>query len=422
MYCQNCGKYNENDAAYCEFCGEQIQDNQPERYTPTSLELMQYRMMQFKEFFGESWDLICILFGIAVFVVAFATIGKTVSDPDQVAKRYFTAVMHQDWSRVYSMLDIADQEHPFLDEDLHFPLYARRNLAQEESSYIDYEIKSNSSSSSAARIHYTVEYELPSGYTETMSFTLKKLPHETSWLFYDAYAVDIPDLTVTDVSILAPENSEVYFDGFKIPLEYCSISSQHVADYSLPIAFGGEHSIKVEMPNCKISDQDSSSVIFSNGMVFDYTDMVLREKLSNTVLSSMLAWLESLTSSILQGQKLTMSNSEIPINDSGMLYMTKMFTSIMDYWNGESAIVTDILLDNVYITNSQYIQPDGSFISAIFFDYQYTYQHPDEMGHTVVKTREDQDKFITFRMILTADGLEMDSIESFDCFRASFYN
>lgn len=200
--------------------------------------------------------------GVLALIIILCVVASSLTNPKNVAERYFKAYRDSDWSSMYGL--IALEDGALLTKEQF--ILSRNTLGIDNSDIGSFTVaeyqsqspntifgQSSSATTDDTYKKYTVTYfRTGSNYPDTMTIKLIKQPGK-KWLFFPDYRVEAEGL-VTECSITAIEGSEVAIDGIKLtPTE--NDPDDHVDRYSIDYIFKGVHTVTVNHPQCKTLEE-----------------------------------------------------------------------------------------------------------------------------------------------------------------------
>lgn len=266
MYCPKCGEQNDGDAKFCLYCGEVIEDDQPE--TVTWPEFLMNRAGVFWKGQLLPWLERVLRFvrrhlivsGAVVCVVLLLTVGLSLVSylvsPKRSVEQYFKSYMNANWNGVYQQLYLPDS--PFLTKEA-FATMAETMWSPDE--YLDYRIEPVPSMvEDDLYSTYTVEYSTPTLSTPSqMTVTLVKSGKQL--LLFDEYKVSMEGLIADDCFVRAPAGAKLFLDDVAVETE-----QDENGLFQLPMVFAGNHTLSMEHPVYQCAPLE---VNLSNGSQYD---------------------------------------------------------------------------------------------------------------------------------------------------------
>lgn len=272
MFCPNCGTNNEDGATFCANCGTALaadnaaQNVSPVQATPVDFggqpqQSPMFNQPQQAPAFGQPQQampkapkapsnfkitkkmivIAASVLAVILAVVAFIVVGKTVTKPEKVAKKYVTAVEQCDWNTAYSLIKLPDSE--FLTKDAYI------NSHEDATGEKVMNVKVMKGYSTAANIPgnkaFKVMYSTPSSPSNTVDLILSA--DKKFMLFFDKYKVSSEGLVVKDCYVKLPKGLTAELNGVAIDSKYIDDdkSSNSYDYYKLPYVFKGSNKITV---------------------------------------------------------------------------------------------------------------------------------------------------------------------------------
>ncbi|MEG0771104.1 MAG: zinc ribbon domain-containing protein, partial [Clostridia bacterium] len=237
MYCEQCGRANEDGSKFCEGCGAVLETENNVNNPGVQIEnqyfngqvATQNKMQPVNTYAAPAYvyntavapkvkkpitvkqKIIMILIGIIVVAaVVFFGVCYTMSNPENTVKDFFNSTVAHDFSKSYDCLDITQGE--FTTKDMFIKMMENKAKGMPKKEILNYNIKevdankalngiyesasspksaykNTSNTSSGLMKYYTVEYtEKGSSSAQTGSIILIKQKSK-SWLFFDSYKV-----------------------------------------------------------------------------------------------------------------------------------------------------------------------------------------------------------------------------------------
>jgi len=242
MLCPNCNTENRDGANFCKSCGgtlpaeqapvesvveqeveqvvEQTVEQTPPEQAPVEPMIEQAPSVQETEQEVVQTTanavkipkaaIIMSVVAVAVIVacVSLNSVAKSLTDPNKVSADYTDAVMNGDWDKAVSFLIL--KKTGMTDEE-HFIEFAKNN---------------------------------PQTVTQKQNINLVKTG-EKKFLFYDVYKIEVSDMIVSGVSIRVPKGAKAYIDGTAL------VPAAEDGVYDVPDVFAGNHTFRVEHPDCE---------------------------------------------------------------------------------------------------------------------------------------------------------------------------
>lgn len=282
MYCPECGKKNDDDAVYCEYCGIRMETTPDD--TATKLNTM-YIKENYIDDDEEEDELETILSGLSIkrddaktentskqpykakknkdislalpkrkknrkirflrhygfiagqviicflLIYSFQLIGKKTFNPEKYAEDYFESLADTDWNRVYEYLKLPESER------LTKSNFIRSVVGTERIDYSNLSINVVSEGKDTATVD--ISYILAdTGAAKTLTLELVKA-HETKFLFFDVWKIDATDILAIDTGFQIQEGTQVTLDEETVQFEESNAQISYL--------FAGNHLVEVSM-------------------------------------------------------------------------------------------------------------------------------------------------------------------------------
>lgn len=321
MFCPECGTKNEDAALFCENCGaklaeqtevvtENVTNTQPvEPVNATNTETVVAQNVSNTQPVTVAGPTIVerkplskktklILIGVAVAIVAilvFVKIGKSITDPEKVASKYFEDVAACNWEDVYEYYELSEDD--FVNKEM----YAKAVKSKKKIEYSNYVVKQSSLEDVEDAVEDLVEGEskkknndelyqniyiqyVSKNSDSTNSTYVVKLykSKKKTLLFFDTWKVVPEDMLTKQYTIRTLDGIEVTLDGKKVDKKYLKesdSSSEYESNlkiYEIPSMFKGKHTIKFK--GAYIDDfEEKVEVLSSNVDSYSYTNPKIKE-------------------------------------------------------------------------------------------------------------------------------------------------
>lgn len=385
MFCEKCGAPNADDAKFCESCGNPMIEEQPvteaepkqEFTTPAYTTGETVYVAQPKEKKPMSLKNKIILIAVAAVLVlctAFYFVGKTVTDPQRIVKKFMDGMVNKNYEQIYDCFEIPDG--PFTTKEM-FAKVLKTEIDDEEISIEDYDIREVKSSSKFQKTYEIEIKEKGSSYTDTEEFTLTK-QKEKSWLFFDTYKIVAEELVEKDFDLYAPAGVKITIEGVVLDESYIeSTDSYGEVHYVIDYMFGGEYNYTAEAP---FVETRTGSFTASYGD--EYIDEFdINQDAWPMMKTKTETFLNSICSAAMQGK----SYDEI----KGYFSESADTNARLEYERFCDRVKNDdgTGLKNINITNIEQEDHDTEYYGAYDYDvnfkYTYSYTYTDPFDGTV---------------------------------------
>lgn len=219
MNCKNCHTKNTKDSVFCKKCGKKlIKKNYIQKY-------MKYIIL----------SVIILLISVSL-----SLLFNYYSNPKEVLKRYYKALISADSGKLYDFYDI--ETSIFTSKDIFKKLY--KNSSDLASNWKTYKILDSKYSLDKKEVTFNVKYSLSN--KEEPEYTSIALKKTKTGMFKDSWIIirEYSDI-VNDFIIEIPSGSKVTIEGIKIPEKYKNeIDNKDI--YTIPLMFKTFYNVEVE--------------------------------------------------------------------------------------------------------------------------------------------------------------------------------
>lgn len=261
MFCEKCGAPNADDAKFCEKCGnlmtaenvavqeepkpefkaepytagETVYTGQPKEKKPMSL---------------KNKIILIAVAAVLVLCTAFYFVGKTVTDPERIVKKFMDGMVKGNYEQIYDCFDIPNGE--FTTKEM-FAKIIEQELDEEDIDIEDYDIREVKSSSKFQKVYEIEIKEKDSSYIDTEEFVLTRQKGK-SWLFFDTYKLENDELVEKDVDIYLPAVATLKINGVTVDDKYKVAEGVGEKQYTIDYMFGGGYTYSIESPYTETVD------------------------------------------------------------------------------------------------------------------------------------------------------------------------
>lgn len=271
MFCPECGKSNPDGLKNCQYCNAELIDNSAERMQSPAFDtyVSKVKNVDYKsvaEKIKTKKKIIIPVAVVLVLVVGFVVLGSIFSSPERLVKSYFESYMQQDYAKMYSYLDVKEDE--FINKEA-FQKYMKTSTELDASRISNYtvnpvgmntgskseskpqgwvieETKKSDKSSSDNKLskEYEITYLLDGDGTEYKKIVSLVKQSGKSWLFFDKYKIALKDSVQNDYIIRVPKGISLSIDG--ISLQGTAVTEKpNLYEYKINSIFLGEHTYSV---------------------------------------------------------------------------------------------------------------------------------------------------------------------------------
>ncbi len=261
MFCDHCGKYNEEDHAFCYSCGSPlipIQEKQqeqeaeiteidqaaePEREPVSSeaLEKMEKELHQLNRSRSPAAALIAALLALAVILAVLLVQILKLYGAEQAAASFETAMLSGKWDTAYEYLYTEEVSSPFLSEEVFTDVHARLGASGYSSLTLE-EV-----SSTGDRKVYSATYETAEG-SRTDYISVRKTGNR-KFLVLPEWKVDLSSVTASNVTIAIPSEAALLLGDLSPESEGVINEQEHSAVYTFDQLFTGIWTAELQAEN-----------------------------------------------------------------------------------------------------------------------------------------------------------------------------
>jgi len=266
MFCGNCGGRNDDDAVFCEVCGENLEQGQFDDNLPPDSHIQNKKK--------KAVILACVA-GFVIFFVA----GNVSTDPFRLAKTYAAALYRQDYSSIYPLLDVKNTG--FTSRKMFEKMLSKSVAHISAGNIVNYEVIDPSRDESSSRRSsgeneltksYVMQYVLKdSGRTQTHRITFIR-QKGNKLFFFPKWTIANNSVIANNYSIRVPSGATVTFDdNVRLGKEYLSDDTTdrslgYYDTYVIPAIFIGEYEVQASLPyatakqNIRASNNGSATI------------------------------------------------------------------------------------------------------------------------------------------------------------------
>lgn len=259
MYCEKCGKKNDDDSKFCESCGAPLSpvsaptptNTVPADTNPVPTATPAFAPTRVRKPIPLMTKLIILL--AIVLVAAFGVfyfIASSLSSPERMAEKFFKSVCAQDWDTVYGYCDIPEDTFTTQEMFVKSMKAGAENLSNLDVLNVDVKEAPSETMSDKLGKNYIISYTVAgSESVQTQRVTLLK-QKKKSFLFFDSYKVASDDLIATNYRVSVPAGATLTVDDVAVPDTYLDSTSEDTLrdTYVLNYLFANVHTLKVTAP------------------------------------------------------------------------------------------------------------------------------------------------------------------------------
>ena len=386
MFCAECGTKNESGAQFCENCGHKLEENVVTHGTTGTPKTGKSLSTKIQEMSKKNK----IISVIAIFVVIVLIIGYFVlcsmTDPKNIAEKFFNATMSYDVDAMYSFLDIESSE--FTTKEM-FKKINKDDIDEDDiPKVLNYTVGKPVTSSDGLSTIVTITYVLD-GEDESDTADIKLVKDKNKkWLFFDNWKIHMAGTdTVKGYQIKVMKDAKVTIEGVEVDKKYIDKkeSSDSLDVYTMPAMFGTSYDIVITLP---IGEEIEDYIYVSKGS--SYTYKLSLSNLSDDIEDKVSVAVKTNLQTLYDGAKDQKSFDDIK---SSFDYKGANLDDLKDaYEDLVDDISDDITLTKIEFKdvtlNSVNIDENGNLYVSfkVTYDYSLSYQSGDE-----TKTHDSND-------------------------------
>ena len=385
MFCEKCGAPVADDAKFCESCGNPMtaenvasqaelkQEFTAQPYTEGEI-VYTPQPKQKKPMSLKNKIILIAVAAVLVLCTAFYFVGKTVTDPERIVKKFMDGMVNENYEQIYDCFEIP--ESPFTTKEM-FTKVIRTAMDGEDVEIEDYDIREVKSSSKFQKVYEIEIKEKGSSYIDTEEFVLTKQKGK-SWLFFDTYKIVNDELVEEDFDIYAPSGITITIEGVVLDDSYVeSVDYEGEVHYVIDYMFGGYYTYTAEAPFIETYN-DSFMAAYGDVYIDDFS---INQDALPVMKTKTEAFINSICTAAMQGKSYDDIKEYFSENaDSSARYEYESFCSRIKHNDGTG--LKSFAISNVEqrISDTYY---DGTYDFDAKFQYTYTYTYNDYFENTV---------------------------------------
>lgn len=386
MYCQECGKQNDDRAIVCQECGilleRDFEDLSKEAKLATqkaagkAIKATGSAVKTVRKNKKAQIAILCACIVVVLIGSVFA-IGNSLTNPERIVKKYFESYMDGDYAKAYEYLAMPDSE--FLSKKA-YATYMEQTVTGKtvsqyeisESSSTSISSSSNTSSSKELTKRYTVKYLL-TGESTTNSFSVTLVLQENKkFIFFDDYSVAVDDFIVKNFTVYAPDGLTISVDGIGLKSEKSTDDyGNPLKVYTIPYAYKGTHELAAtsdafeDYTDTFSLSNDGSTII--RGLEIKES---VRDEMANTAETLFTSWctnaIEEISLSEADFEMLTSVST--PLGE-----LTEVYYSLQEHFNKEDGTGLKSIAFQFFedVSTSTNVNNDYIYECRLKFTYSY---------------------------------------------------
>jgi|GEM_PF-2771836 len=433
MYCPECGKKNDDDAVYCEYCGIRIETTRDD--TATKLNTMyikenyiddeeeedeletirsglstktndaetgdtsnppykakknkdislvlpnrnKNRKIKFLRHYGFIAGQIIICF---LLIYSFQLIGKKTFSPEKYAEGYFKSLADTDWNQVYEYLKLPESE------ELTKSNFIRSvaGTAGIDYSNLSIDVVSEGKDTATVDISYILA---DTGAAKTLILELVKA-EESRFLFFDIWKIDANNLLAIDTDFQMQEGAQVTLDEETVQFEDTSARISYL--------FAGNHLIEISMEDME-TIKEVIYIPAGNGYQYYIDGLQTRNSIKENVIKTASVSLNDIFTASMNHKKFDEIIDLFVSNDTIRQSMKEKYQEFSEtVCDKEGYGLRDIKLKNMTAVISQTIEESGTILT-VEINAEYDYSRSVKKDTVETKVIESE----------TSEGTKIDS-------------
>ena len=237
MFCEECGTKNELGATFCESCGHKMPVSEPKKEKGPKRKL------------SKSTIIILSVIGVlAACIITFFIVGSSMTNPKNIAHKYFKAMADADLDEMYGYLHTSDSD--FVSKEL----FKSKNSEDAEKVEIvkskvnDMSIINKEKGEAVIIIDCQIKEDDEVSDVKQLKVNLKKSGKKL--LFFDNWVVEDETFIINDVKVKVIKDSKVKIDGIELTEKYLSKddSTDSMDVYVIPEIMRGKYDVVITLP------------------------------------------------------------------------------------------------------------------------------------------------------------------------------
>lgn len=389
MYCGECGTKNEKESHFCENCGTPLA--QPEGKENKIVPQMGVKTGGKKERkpMAKKTKIGIIVGGVVVLIlIILYIVGSNVTNPKNIAKKYFEAMTSYDADQIYPFLTV--EESDFVNRKIFKKLF--QNITSKNKMEVNnYTIKDASKSSNGLTMLVTIDYTVKGNATEESQVIKLVKSKDKKYLIYDEWQIaDSSVETISDFKVSVMKGSTLTIEGIKVNQKYIDkkASTKTMDVYKLPSLFPMEYNIKAKLP-IGVTVEDKLNVnryTKKQSIELDGDNLPAKEKtkIANQVKSD----LTKIYQGIIDNKTFDEIKSSFEYKNGSLGELKKRYEETKESLTDSSTKLTKIEFKDIKISNID-TDEDGYLEIYLNAKYNYTIQYNDGTEQTKEKSSSD---------------------------------
>lgn len=413
MFCEECGTKNEAGVAFCENCGHKME-------ATTTVAAPKTKKVK-KPMSKKNIMLISIISAVVVLIGGFFIVGSSMTNPKNVALKYFRAMAKADLNAIYPYLYTEKSE--FVSKDLFISKNeedAKKNdVVLAKSKVNSMSTIDNKKGEASITIDYTVKKDDKISDLSSTKISLKKSGKKL--LIFDDWKVVTDDFVSKDIKVSIPKGSKVKFDGIEVGEKY--LNKEKTTDstdvYAIPSMITGNYKVLVTLPFG--FDNEEEVAISYDGDSYtlsSYSNLKLPDEKKKTLEKDLKKDLETLYNSAIEGKKWNSIKESFEYTDGNISSLQSDYNSLESYISRLTKKLTSITFSNVNIDKT-YLKSNGKLSVEATATYTYKLSYKDGEEEKTYESKDSEDN-ITFTMEYKNDKFELNDIYGLNTYYSAY--
>ena len=303
MFCERCGRENENGKKFCKYCGAPLTASQSTAFQSSGQSAAAVRKQKSSGFRMKPLYWAILIEGVLLVLLLAGgfLLGKKLCGPENTVKSYARALLDGDWEKAYSCLDLdesAKNKSMYLMAKASEQPQEYSNLSvQKEADDMGNILWNQMTGSKSSDAYETYEVRcLVEGETEKSEVTVVRTGKK-KFFFFDEWKVVPDSLYGTDVTVTVPEGSEILMNGQTLDTAVKVSDDNGRSVYEIPELYYGTYQVEIGAEGMEsykaLVDYQGYGDAFDFYYVWLMPDEETRELLMEQMVSDLTVYLDS---------------------------------------------------------------------------------------------------------------------------------
>lgn len=385
MFCAECGTKNEPGAQFCENCGHKLEENVVMSGATKAPKTGKSFSTKIKEMSKKNKIISAIVTVVIVAFIIVYFVLSSITNPKNIAEKFFNATMSYDVDAMYSFLDIESSE--FTTKEM-FKKIKEDDIDGDIPKVLNYTVGKPVTSVDGLSTTVTITYVLD-GRSSSDTADIKLIKNKNKkWLFFDDWKINVSGADIVKgYQIKVMKDSKVTVEGIEVNKKYIDKkeSNDSFDVYTMPAMFGTSYDIVIDLP---IGIELEDDIYVSKGS--SYTYRLSLSSLSKDVQDKLSIAVKTNLQTLYDGVKDHKSFDDIRATFD---YKDADLTTLKDVYEdligdiGDDITLTKIEFKDVTLSSVNIDENGNLYVSfKVTYDYSLSYQSGDE-----TKTHDSND-------------------------------